>query len=231
VQPVSSAEVERLAAASGQVVQTVTVQHVGRLARLKQRRFTLGVLLGGLSVVGLLIRLTINFGGVTNESGQTHYSGLSPNTVAVITIVLASLSAIFWALGWAVRSRERYVQMQIERLAETLTDRATIADLFDEVGVDSLWTRNELREAIRTWTERSAPRSLHAPSRRKGLFHWLGFLAPDEHEEALSEVANKLGATDFTSLLVAKAIETQVVKEVAIVGPDGRRRHGYGFSV
>jgi hypothetical protein len=242
---ISSTEIEKRAGASQRAVKAAVTRHIGQLARLRQRRFTISLVMGGLAAVGLLIRLTLNFRGITSEGRTTLYSwGISPDFVVLLTGSFTALGALFGIMGSTVKGRERYIQLQIEGVADVLTDRATLEDLLDEIGVEAAWTRDEFRERTRAWIEEqtSLYRDLPADSRHLDQvalprprmvepYAWIlrqfAILVAQERDEPLWVVATQIGPTDFANLVVAKTIETGATEEALIGGSDGHWRHGY----
>jgi hypothetical protein len=223
-----SAELERRIEASEQSVKAAVTQSIGRLAAVKQQRFTVGLLLAGLAVAGGLIRVTGTFspeeGTVTLREALAWGSGIS-----------AFLGAFSGALGWAVKGREQWLKLQIEGVAGALTDRATLADTLDEIDVESPWTRQEFRAAIESWISRQ--RTLLGESKANvgpdvfgayaRVFRAIGILAPKELDEEIWRVASKIGPTDFAGIVLSKGAETGIVEEAIVRDGDGQERHGY----
>jgi hypothetical protein len=229
IQSLPRGEIERRIEASDRTVKAAVTQSVGRLAAVRQQRFTVALLMGGLAVAGALVRLTVTFepeGGAALREVIAWGSGIA-----------ALIGGIFGALGWAVKGREQWLTLQIEGLASALTDRATLADTIDEIGAGSDWTRQEFRAAVGAWIERQ--RELVLPStRRPSVAHGafqpyaqalraVGLLAPTETEVEMWRVARRLGPNDFASIVLAKGVETGIVEEAMIRDGRDADRHGY----
>jgi hypothetical protein len=222
-------ELERRIEASDRTVKAAVTQSVGRLAAVRQQRFTVALLMGALAVAGALVRLTVTFepeGGAALREVVAWGSGSA-----------AFLGGLFGALGWAVKGREQWLTLQIEGLASALTDRATLADTIDEIGAGSDWTRQEFRAAVGAWIERQRElflASAHIPSVAFGVFRpyaqvlrAVGLLAPAETEVEIWRVAARLGPNDFAGIVLAKGVETGIVEEAMIRDESGSDRHGY----
>jgi hypothetical protein len=229
IQSLPRGELERRIEASDRTVKAAVTQSVGRLAAVRQQRFTVALLMGGLAVAGALVRLTVTF---EPEGGAA-----LRETVAWGSGGAALIGGIFGALGWAVKGREQWLTLQIEGLASTLTDRATLADTIDEIDAGSDWTRHEFRTAVDAWIERQrdlSPASARGPSVAHDAFRpyaralrAIGLLAPSETEVEMWRVAGRLGPNDFAGIVLAKGVETGIVEEAMIRDGSGNDRHGY----
>jgi hypothetical protein len=223
-----SGELERRIEASEQSVKAAVTQSIGRLAAVKQQRFTIGLSMAGLAVAGALIRLTGTFSreGVTYQLREVLAWGSG---------ISAFMGAFFGALGWAVKGREQWLKLQIEGVAGALTDRATLADTLDEIDVESPWTRQEFRAAIESWISRQGTllddskanvrQEVFGPYAR--VFRATGILAPKEADEEIWRVASKIGPSDFAGIVLSKGAEAGIVEEAIVRDEDGQERHGY----
>jgi len=109
-------ELERRVAASDRAVKAAVTQSIGRLARVRQQRFTVGLATAAVAAVGVFIRVTVSFGARLSEGTLT--SSSNEDALAVISGVCAVVAALFGVLGWATKGRQRYLEMQVEGIAD-----------------------------------------------------------------------------------------------------------------
>jgi hypothetical protein len=227
-------------AASERAVQAVVMHHNGRLGRLRQTRFTVGLVMWGLAAAGVIARISVLDPKV----------GLGFLTLGAPFFALGG--AIFGVMGWAVGGRERYLLMRVEGIADSLADRALLEDLLDEIAYSTEWTRREFRQAIDHWIAyltdppvlamRDASPTVTASNRLVRVARELaararnictqslsaiGILPPPEKDEAFWAMAVEIGPTDFADVLLAKAFEAGAIEEAVIVDLAGACRHGY----
>jgi hypothetical protein len=210
----------------------VVKAHVGRLIRLRQQRLTAAILLGGLAGVGLVVHTTI--GRVTVFDGAGDTTDVFPwwrETLGIVSGVLGAFAVVLAAMGWFVRNREQYLRLQVEGVADVLADRAMLADLLDEIDPGDNWTRSEFRDAVDRWIAAQAlalsphqrtVRDIYAMPLRT-----IGILAPRDSGEDMWRVAQRVGPTDFASLVIPRAVGAGMVSEALITDGSSRRRHGY----
>jgi hypothetical protein len=230
IRPLPRGELERRIEASDRTVKAAVTQCVGRLAAVRQQRFTVALLMGGLAAAGALVRFTVNF---VPESGSVALR----EVFAWGSGVAALVGGIFGALGWAVKGREQWLTLQIEGVVNALTDRATLADTIDEIGAGSDWTRQEFGAAVKAWIDRQSELSLAPPASPSvardvlrpytWAFRAVGLLAPTDTEVEMWRVAARLGPNDFVGIVLAKGVETGIVEEAMIRDGSGSERHGY----
>ena len=223
-------ELERRAAASERTVNTVVTQGVGRLAAVRQQRFTVAFLMGGLAVAGVLVRLTVPF---IPES----YAYFWRETIAWGAGAAALIGGIFGALGWAVKGREQWLTLQIEGVASALSDRAALSDTLGEIDAGTDWTLREFCACVASWIDRQREQvfvsNIRTSARMNQLnpyariFRSLGLLAPRDAEVEMWRVAARIGPNDFTSIVLAKGVETRIVEEAVIRNASGIERYGY----
>jgi hypothetical protein len=126
------------------------------------------------------------------------------------------------------------LRMRIESLGAGLTDRATLADLLDEILSASAWTRADFRGAVEQWI---AAREDVVPSRRNQgwepasvrMLRMLGVLTPRDRDVEIWRIAKKIGPTDFSGLVLAKGLELALLEE-ALVGSSRGEKQRYGFQ-
>jgi hypothetical protein len=210
---VPAAEVEVRRENTHRTVRNVTLNHVGRLARLRRTETLLSIVAGGFAVIALILRFT-----------NPEYSETRRGTdIAFYAAFGAGAAVLLAALSWWTSGRETWLRLEIEGVSDTLADRATLADLLDEIDAGPAWTRAQFEAAVGRWIRDTPPRARPWVSLRRALR--LPMVGRDE-PESLAAVARRLGHLDTARLVLAKATELGLVED-RIVETKAGLRHGY----
>jgi hypothetical protein len=197
----AQSELAKVSRESEATVSRVVLHHVGKLAALRNRQLTFS---GLGTVIGVL------FAAV----GAAAQSEAVPQLQAVLIALgslLAICSLITGAMAQIHKSREERLRLEIEEAAETLADRGAFLGTLAGLGLEGFFTREDLQESIRFWSE------------GYGEFDVIGL----GESLPLSAVAARIGRVDFARLLLAKGLESEMIVEAEELGDEGERRYGY----
>lgn len=199
------------ATASDRAMKQVVIHHVGGLALRRRQRATLAAASAGiaaiLAVIGALVKAT-------------------PNSLDVYKPILFFLGAMFGVLSaalgvmaWRVSTAERALQLELDDVGETLSDRGAVADTLTELELGDFFTRVQLREAIDTWQIDETligPRYPRSP-----------LVGTVYRSVPLSHTAHTIGPVDFGKLLLTKAVELGLLVDDQNVDAEGKRQYGF----
>lgn len=205
-------EIAAKARASEQAMRGVVMHHIGTLAfRRRQRTILAGISAGVATVLGLLTALIR-----VSPDADIEVQSLLGTMTGAFALIAAGLGL----LAWRIATLERSLQMELDDVAETLSDKAAFSDTINEVGLGSFFTKSQLQEAIREWSANGMPSGARSPS--SGLFGGMYRSVP------LASTAHAIGPVDFGKLFLAKGIELGLLEEVERETSDGSV--DYGFS-
>lgn len=189
---------------SEQTFKKVVMHHVGNIAfRKRQRALAAAVSTGIAAVLGLMSALTQNF------------ETLGP-PLGIAAGISAIIGAITGIRAWMLSTRQRFLELDLEEMGETLSDRSTISATFDELGIHGDFDRDELQAAVGNWGTTDRPDFV------TNLAHSPG---PHRRSIPLSETAGQIGPVDFSRLFLAKALELGLVSEEVTRERVTRRYH------
>jgi hypothetical protein len=197
----AQSELAKVSRESDATLSRVVLHHVGKLAAARNKQLTFS---GLGTVIGLLVAAV----------GAVARNETVPQLQAVL-IPLGSLLTICSLVSGAValihKNREERLRLEIEEAAETLADRGAFVGTLAELGLEGFFTREDLQESIRFWSEMYGEIEVIR----------LGESLP------LSAVAAKIGQVDFARLLLAKGLESEMIVEAEVPDDEGGRRYGY----
>jgi hypothetical protein len=151
---------------------------------------------------------------------------------------LATLAGAFIAFSaglviWIYTERARRLEEMIEDASDTLDDRSNVVAVLQEISAhaeagDPPWTRDELRQLCEAWVE--------PESRDASAEDWIEERVPlvrferSRDAPTLASLARRVGAGDFTKLVIAKGLATEVLSEMEVWADDGRLHLVYDFN-
>jgi hypothetical protein len=206
------------AATSERALRTVVMHHVGHLAYQRRQRTILAGLTGGGAALLALI------GALTRFDPYV----VPPSLVLSMSALLATVSALFGVLAWRTAAIERRLQLELDEVAETLSDRAALADTLTELGLQSFFTRGELHAAISHWAAGvHVARRDRGPTVASSVREVLLPVGARYRSVPLAHTAAVIGAVDFAKLLIAKGVELGMLIEDERVTGNGEV---YGYT-
>jgi hypothetical protein len=129
---------------------------------------------------------------------------------------LGFVAALLGLLAVRIAGLQRSLEIELEEVGETLSDRAAVSDTFREIELHAFFTRAELHDALARWSLSSAPAAVVGGRRSPGiqLFAAIGLVtAPTYRTVPLATTARRIGNIDFGKLLLTKALELGLVLE------------------
>jgi hypothetical protein len=187
---------------SERAMRSVVLHHVGQLAYRKRQSV---VLAGAMAVVAACLGLISALGKFEFDSTALTYRYWS--------IVLGILAAAIALVAARIAGLQRKLEVELDEVGETLSDRAAISDAFSEIGVSGFFTRADLHTELEKWrpvtsAERRPTSFLLGALRSLGVLH-----GPTYTSVPLAHTAEKIGPVDFGKLLLTKALELNMVEE------------------
>ena len=213
VEPGTSAELP-----SQRAMRSVVMHHVGRIAYRKRQA---AVAAGLSALVGAVLALTSAFAKFDFESTRqaVRYWGFGLWVVAAVVGMLAV----------RIAGLQRSLEMELDEVGETLSDRAAVSDTFREIELPMFFTRADLHDALERW--RPDPAVAARQPRRRPLIELLAAMAvisaPTYRSVPLARTARRIGPVDFGKLLLAKALELGMVQEDHHPEDTGDLTYGY----
>lgn len=182
-------------------VRSLIRYQTSRLVRLKRTVQAVAYVGSGATVVTGLLRAVALVGLSNSES----------DAVAELIIVFAVLAALSWLGVWTLNIRVNQIQQLAEDATDVLSDRRAFLAILNEVEESSEsqrpWLDNALRDAVEKWI--SAAHGDHG---------------------TVADLASRVGATEFTKLLVAKGAELDLMSD-QVKSVDGRVRVEYDVKL
>ena len=156
---------------------------------------------GATAVTGLLRAVALV--GLSNSESDV---------VAELIIIFAIVAALAWIVVWMLNIRVSQVQQLVEDATDVLSDRRSFLAILNEVeevsGSQRPWLDNALRDAVEKWISATA----------RG------------DDGTVADLASRVGATEFTKLLVAKGAELDLLSD-QVRSIDGRVRVEYDVKL
>lgn len=233
---------------SEEAVERMVIHQVGRLRLLRRQRTALAVGSSGIAAFALLARVVIS---VPDDEFRAQLE----NFFAAASLFSLFMAAIFgWSI-WRIGSLETVQREAIEEAAEAVGDASVFVETLQEIqdarekfGLRNIrrdvppfafesWTRTELVDAVEIWAldETRADGGAIAMDGRGILWRSLSMRRPGDEargEEPLWQLARRVGAVDFTNVVVAKGMENGFLSQQRLSDrEDGRSRFGYELEL
>lgn len=225
------------------VMKSLVLHHVGALAAIRRKKALTGGISATVGALALLVA-TLRDWGATAKDWLLVLPGVAVGAADVALVVgVSGASLVAFGALQGVRfanlsHRERIVELELHDLGETLSDRSTIDGVFSEIAVGSFFNRDELIRAVESWQQDADPtewrrkgprwmslirRFLGGVSLRRGPGLGHAFLKP----RSLRASSIAVGAVDFSTLLVAKSLDAEMIEPVKRTSSTGERRYGF----
>jgi hypothetical protein len=184
--------------AGDRAMAQVTMHHVGALAFQRRQRARVAAASGGVAaVLGVIAALL--------RASPTNGLDVVRPVLFVAALTLGLFAAVLAVLAWQLAAREHWLQMELEDAGETLSERAALSDALTELGVGDFFTRAELLEALSRWDV--------AHDVIRGPYPVLPFMSPTYEAVPLAHTAGIVGPVDFAKLMLAKGVESGLLRE------------------
>jgi len=176
------------------VIREIRRHHTSRLRRAKNSAWFMTALSAGATL--LTTQLLPKVERLTPEALPTSFA------------LIAGVTAF---IAWILSTRAEAISLALDELADHLDDKTSLVNvLHDIMPIEKLrqgWTRGELLESTRRWIDQLRRAGLPA----SGVI--ANAAAESRRLEGIPGLVQRIGASDFVKLIVAKGRETGVVEE------------------
>jgi hypothetical protein len=137
--------------------------------------------------------------------------------VGLATLYAGMFSALLGLRAAAAANDERMLELDLEETRETLADRLSYLHVLNEIGLERVWTREQLLQAIDGWADSGSSARLGFSSQSIPSLMRSFLMSRPRSERVraapLVVTAARIGSVDFGRLLTTSGIALGLIEE------------------